>query len=659
MPMAATVAGAATRILTMGTKLYFRFAMGDLFTVAYAVITSPMMGILAYLIYLAARGVLWPRRAWVLGVASSAMMPEYSPFLPGGVSSYAVLATAAASLAAASVVVRARCGRLCLGIAVTAIVAEEYVMGAAFAHAVLGRGLPQLLIDAVNNPVFAAMMLVDAAAVYVARRRLTDLLYGVEMASAPNAWFFLGRTAEFASAALSSAVMMGVIVLIYRGLTRNVVPRNDLVHGLAIGYVYLATMIGFAYASATGDYSAMGLAMLLGMPTYLAASLATRSDAVRWDSGPWIPMAVIVALLGAEITMGLGLNQVGFRYVHGEGAPPMVKPGADPLSWLFYMDILRHFEYVRSVYLGPVVDELFDATWLFMASVMNPVFVLMMGSEMLVLIIDRARELVRAGHRGLAAYTYAVGAGTFAFALFAAFYTPAYLYGMSGHGVWPYTPETVAASVAAATLAVFLFGRRAWCGLVCMAAHMYVNTFYIRFAAGRYSWTRLSADRGAAAVAVKAVTALSAALSLLGFAMYFAAYAGVAIPPPPHGTWLDVISMWQVHVIWFFLYFATPLFGAYNCSRLGYCGFGTLMGLIGNRLGMFAIRGNPEACAGCGAPCQSACPVKIPVKDLVTRVGEVRDYRCVGCGACVAACPRGALRIVDARYRFSLLLRRS
>ena len=602
---------------------------------------------------------MWPGRAWIIGVASGAMMPEYAPFLPGGPVTYAALAAGSATLIISSVLLRARCGPVCRVLAVVGVVAEEWVMGAAFAHTFLGSSPPRLLVDAVNNPVFGAMMLADSAAIFAARRRATDLLYGAEMASAPNIWYFLGRDAEFAAAFISSVLMMAVIVMIYRGLSRGEVRRDELIHGLAVGYVYLASMLGFAYAAVARDYSAMGAAMLLGMPAYLAASLTRAPIPVRWDASPWIPMAVITALLGSEIAMGFALNQVGFAYVHGEGAPPMVKPGPNPLSWLFYMDIMGHFDLIRAHYIGPVVDELFDFAWLFMASVMNSIFVLMMGIEMLVLIIDRARELAAAGHRGLAAYLYAVGAGTFVFALFAAFYTPAYLYGMSGHGVWPYTPLTVAVSVVAALVAVTLFGRRAWCGLTCMAAHMYNNSFYIRFTAGRYNWTRASAERGAGRTAVKVVTAVSLGLTLLGFAMYFAAYLGVPVPPPPHDTWLDVIGMWQVHVVWFAFYFATPLFGAYNCSRLGYCGFGTLAGIIGNRLGLFAIVGDPSRCTDCGALCESSCPVGIPVRGLVLEGGAVRDYRCVGCGACVAACLHGTLRIVDVRARVTSAVRRS
>jgi len=48
-----------------------------------------------------------------------------------------------------------------------------------------------------------------------------------------------------------------------------------------------------------------------------------------------------------------------------------------------------------------------------------------------------------------------------------------------------------------------------------------------------------------------------------------------------------------------------------------------------------------EKCVGCGA-CVQACPWHMPTVDPITR----KSKKCIQCGACVAGCPSGALSII-------------
>ena len=50
---------------------------------------------------------------------------------------------------------------------------------------------------------------------------------------------------------------------------------------------------------------------------------------------------------------------------------------------------------------------------------------------------------------------------------------------------------------------------------------------------------------------------------------------------------------------------------------------------------------DPEKCVGCGA-CVEACPWHMPTVNPETN----KSSKCIACGACVAGCPTGALQIV-------------
>jgi Fe-S-cluster-containing hydrogenase component 2 len=49
------------------------------------------------------------------------------------------------------------------------------------------------------------------------------------------------------------------------------------------------------------------------------------------------------------------------------------------------------------------------------------------------------------------------------------------------------------------------------------------------------------------------------------------------------------------------------------------------------------------------AACVSVCPVTALVRNLATGAIEVAEDRCIGCQACVGACPFGAIAMLDKR----------
>jgi ferredoxin len=241
--------------------------------------------------------------------------------------------------------------------------------------------------------------------------------------------------------------------------------------------------------------------------------------------------------------------------------------------------------------------------------------------------------------------------GTFLFALYLAYYTPVYVYGMSGHGLVEYFPVSVASSLAALGIGVLLFGRRLQCTVVCMVGHMSLNSFYSRFRARSYGLTKLSADHGVGMFIVNVVTIASAAAFPAVLISYFMGISG-----PEDFTWLDIYGMGIVNIIWFMFYFITPITGSYSCSRYGYCGFGTIMGVLGNKLGLFRLRVRDiNTCIRCATrDCEKACPPGVPLWVDFVRSGSSRNIRCVGYGECVAACPYSNLTMEDITRRIRI-----
>jgi polyferredoxin len=96
-----------------------------------------------------------------------------------------------------------------------------------------------------------------------------------------------------------------------------------------------------------------------------------------------------------------------------------------------------------------------------------------------------------------------------------------------------------------------------------------------------------------------------------------------------------------------------PLTGNRNFCRI-LCPFAALWGVL-SVAGLYRIRANKEDCIACGK-CDLACDMGIPVAQMVREKGEVRTIECMGCGRCVAVCPKQALSFYSAAGLFKRLL---
>jgi polyferredoxin len=178
---------------------------------------------------------------------------------------------------------------------------------------------------------------------------------------------------------------------------------------------------------------------------------------------------------------------------------------------------------------------------------------------------------------------------------------------------------------------VFLVGRRADCSWNCPCVGL-------RDTAGEPFRDRASKGPRAFALQNFKWLALASALPILWV---------LFVQPAAEWGQAYYQAFWTVHLN---LYFASliivPLTGSRNYCRY-LCPWGSMYGLVG-RLGFFRVAADRERCIPYNQ-CESACDMGIPLRRLIAERGEIKIADCVGCGRCVQACPRRALRMEDVR----------
>jgi NAD-dependent dihydropyrimidine dehydrogenase PreA subunit len=532
----------------------------------------------------------------------------------------------------------------------------ELSMGFIYGSAFLPHNSSPFLL-AVNNVDFSAMMIIEAIFFLLIARKRQKLpefalfTFALSMALMPNFFVHMGKLPVLGSTLLSALVMVINILILYIMQIRRPTFNFQIMILVLAAFNFLE-MIGLSWYAANESLVLISSMMVLAMVAYFFF-ITHRLPSKPVPSYQPYNFALLVLISGAELSMGLGVSSLGFSITTAVSSQSVTSYAScfsvmhlarplnfnNPLWWLFPFDPIKMMTMGFHNFLS--VNTFFAYFWasfmLVMATTMSPFFTIMMGTEMSYLVLERYRHT---RNKSVKNWSLAIMAGIPIFIILVPFYTPFFIFGMSGMLLSVSLPFLII-SIAAIIVASVVFGRRAQCNLVCMAAHMWTNVYYDQF--------KPKGDHHQSVWRI--LRWISFLLMVLSLGAFVLEETGLLPPITIGGIAVDVIfyGMFVLNYVWWYFYFLTPVFGAYACARQGWCGFGTLAGIF-NKF-FFKIKPvDANVCKGCETKeCETSCPTAVPLRTDILKKGYSNKITCIGCGDCVEACPQENLRILDAR----------
>jgi polyferredoxin len=468
------------------------------------------------------------------------------------------------------------------------------------------------------------------------------VLLGLAASAAVGPWVVV---APLVGAVGMAVAMTATFVLLFERLANHAqLPRHELSTILFAALAFLAMtavelVVWLDPAPAAAIPFGVAMALVMGSETALVIRRAYRpvadtpaAEDVVWTARRRWTVAFLGVGFAAEWCMAAGLGALvqGPDFLSSAGAAGLPAALAAVVSGLIAAGVVTA----------------------------SPYFLGLMGAEMGAFVVARmahTRHREQKARLGLALGTYAT-------------YTvlaPSLVPGWRGFpGAWPNVgalgpagPVTwiaILGSYGVFVLGAFLFGRRAYCSVLCPSAVMYGGTFAerliptIRTAPAARHHVLGSASRRSLPRALAV-----GSWGVLGAATFASAVVAFRVVPWDPVGWdpavLYSLGVWNL--LWYGFFVAIPYVGMSPCRNWGWCSTGTLMGLV-SRWGRYRLEvRRPEVCRTCRThDCAKACEVGLfEMPTRLARDGVFRSSRCVGSNRCVEACPYGNLLSRDIR----------
>jgi polyferredoxin len=443
-----------------------------------------------------------------------------------------------------------------------------------------------------------------------------------------------------------SAVMVFLFIYVFEFLYKNRTTSSGILNYLLfLMLAYALMMAGQFIWLLMGDATVFVLSIIVEMVVYFGIVLDERrlfsSKSASWQAKPYWVFGFLGLLLVAEFFMG-GVLDI---QVYGTGFFNMMM-----------------FASTAGSFVNALSAGFFNFIIFFTRITMSPWYLIMMGIEMGALVAFRikyTRELetkVRLLLLILAYSAYSIFLPIFLIPFNLLRQTP-WLGWASGIGssgaIAPTVIMALLGTFLISGLLSFLFGSRQLCSVMCMAPLMYQGT--TMDAMNLFSGTsrlacRLHTNKISSAykVVVSAVWVSLLAVALLSY-LTSAGISGISVFGMDPAYFL---YMFYFGFLWYVIWMMIPFVGTYGCASTGMCGWGAFNQLI-SRAGLFRLKVKDKAlCSSCTTKdCSKACPLGLTGQPAALAAnGEFRNYKCIGDGNCVSACPHRNISFYDVRH---------
>ena len=443
-----------------------------------------------------------------------------------------------------------------------------------------------------------------------------------------------------------SSVMIFLFIYVFEFLYKNrTISSGILNYLLFLMLAYALMMAGQFIWLLTGDATVFVLSIIAEMIVYFGIVLDERrlvsSKPASWQAKPYWIFGFLGLLFVAEFFMG-GVLDI---QVYGTGFFNMMM-----------------FAPTAGSFMNVISAGFFNFIMFFTRITMSPWYLIMMGIEMGALVAFRikyVREIETKVRLMLLILAYAVYS-----ILLPVFLIPAQLLGKIPWLGWSMgigSSGAIAPAVLIALLGAFLisgilsflFGSRQLCSVTCMAPLMYQGTTIdaMNSCSGTSKLAcKLHTNKISSAykVVVSAVWISLLAAALLSY-LASVGISGISVFGMDPAFFL---FMFYFGFLWYVIWMMIPFVGTYGCVSTGMCGWGAFNQLI-SRAGLFRLKVKDKAlCRSCTTKdCSKGCPLGLTGQPAAFAAkGEFRNYKCIGDGNCVSACPHRNISFYDVRH---------